>query len=118
MKNIKIIVLMLSITINSMAQQKLEKIYQYINVDDEVVIDLNTSFTNIEIDTWNKDIIELEASMESDKLSKEELQKAFDNWKVSVDGSKTLVTIESGSSLNSWSNGLSLFDENALDALK
>lgn len=118
MKNLKIIVLMLFVTMSSIAQQKLEKISQSINVDDEVVINLNTSYTNIEIDTWNKDIIQVEAYMESDKLSKEELHKAFENWKVNIDGSKTMVTIESESSLNSWTNGLTLFDDNSLDALK
>jgi len=118
MKNLKIIVLLLFVTMSSMAQQKLEKISQSISVNDDVVIDLNTSYTNIEIDTWNKDIIEIEAYIESDKLSKEQLQKVFDNWKVHVDGSKPSVLIESGSSLNSWSNGLALFDDNSLDALK
>ncbi|MFD2823296.1 TipAS antibiotic-recognition domain-containing protein [Lacinutrix iliipiscaria] len=118
-KKLKLIVLMLCVTLSSMAQQKLEKVSQSINVSNDVVIDLNTSYTNIEIETWNKDIIEIEAYMESDKLSKEELQKVFDHWKVLVDGSKALVTIETEGLLNSWSNnGIALFDENSLDALK
>ena len=58
------------------AQQKLEKISKSINVNKDATIDLNTSHTNIEIETWNKDVLEVEAYIESDKLTKEELQKA------------------------------------------
>ena len=109
---------MLGLTLNSMAQQKLEKISQSINVDDDVSIELNTSYTDIEIDTWNKDIIEVEAYMESNQLSNEELQKVFDSWNVNVDGSKSSVVINSGGSLNTWSNGITLFEDGSLDALK
>ena len=119
MKTLRITILTLFIAISSMAQQKLEKISQSINVDKDVTIDLNTSHTNIVIETWNKDIIEIEAYIESDILSKEALQKAFDAWQVKVDGSKQLVTIGTKEALNSWSNeGISLFDESSLDALK
>jgi len=119
MNTIKITVLMLFVTLSSLAQQRLEKISQSINVDKDVTIDFNTSYTNIEIETWNKDIIEIEAYIESDKLSKEELQKVFDNWKVDVDATKKLVTIETGGLLNSWSkDGIALFDESSFEALK
>ena len=119
MKNLRITILTLFIAISSVAQQKLEKISQSINVDKDATIDLNTSHTNIEIETWNKDIIEIEAYIESDMLSKEELQKVFDTWQVNVDGSKQLVTIHTEGTSNSWSNeGIALFDESSLEALK
>ncbi|WP_452228118.1 hypothetical protein [Lacinutrix sp. MEBiC02404] len=119
MKNLRITILTLFVAISSIAQQKLEKISQSINVNQNAIIDLNTSHTNIEIETWDKDIIEIEAYLESDVLSKEELQKAFNAWQVKVDGSKQVVTIKTEGSLSSWSNeGIALFDESSLDALK
>ncbi|WP_452225876.1 hypothetical protein [Lacinutrix cladophorae] len=119
MKNLRITILMLFVALSSVAQQKLEKISQSINVNKDVVVELNTSHTNIEIETWNKDIIEIEAYIESDLLSKEELQKVYDAWQVQVNGSKQLVTIETEGVLNSWSNeSVSIFDENSLEALK
>jgi hypothetical protein len=80
---------MLSLT----AQQKLNKLSKSINVSKDVTIDLNTSYVEIEVDTWNKNTIEVEAYVESDKLSKEELKKALDDWNVTVDGSGTMVSI-------------------------
>ena len=115
--NIKIILIVLLSTFSVSAQQKLSKASQSIKVNKDVTIDLNTSFTNIEIDTWNKDIIEVEAYMESDVLSKEELQKYFDAWHMTLEGSNDYVTIKSDGSIHSW-EGLELFDMQSLDALK
>ena len=100
------------------AQQKLDKVSQSINVNDNVNIDLNTSYTNIEIDTWNKDIIEVEAYIESSVLSKEELQTHLENWKIDVDASKDRVIISSDLGGLSWSDNSSLFELQSLDALQ
>ena len=102
---------MLSLT----AQQKLNKLSKSVNVSKDVTIDLNTSHVQIEIDTWNKNTVEVEAYIESDKLSKEELKKALDDWNVEVDGSGNLVTIASNGNRGSWDN----YDFNFnFDALK
>ena len=58
------------------AQGKLTKISKTIDVTRDVEIDLNTSYVQIEIDTWNKNTLEIEAYIEGEKLSKDELQKA------------------------------------------
>ncbi|NRB58764.1 MAG: hypothetical protein HRU50_02360 [Winogradskyella sp.] len=94
MKTIKILMLCL-ITSYGFAQKKLSKTSQSIKVNKDVVVDLNTSYAEIEIDTWNKDIIEIEAYVESDKLSKEELQRVLDAWNLKVDGSNDRVEISS-----------------------
>ena len=77
------------------AQKKLSKTSQSIKVNKDVVIDLNTSYVEIEIDTWNKDIVEVEAYIESDKLSKEELELALKAWNLKVEGSNDRVVITS-----------------------
>lgn len=99
------------------AQQKLNKLSKTINVSKDVTIDLNTSYVQIEVETWNKNTIEVEAYVESDKLSKEELKKALDGWNVTVDGSGNMVTIASNGNRGSWDNNN--FDFNFdFDALK
>lgn len=119
MKNLKITILLLFVTISSMAQQKLEKISQSINVDNDVELELNTSYTNIEVETWNKDIVEIEASIESDILSKDELQKMYDAWQVQVETSKSLISIITEDASHAWNEeSIAIFDDNALDALK
>ena len=70
---IKLVALCFLITGSMMAQQKLTKVSQSIKVDKNVVVDLNTSHCNIVFDTWNKNTIEIEAYIEGEKLSKEEL---------------------------------------------
>ena len=91
---------MLSLT----AQQKLDKLSKSINVSKDVTIDLNTSYVQIEIDTWNKNTIEVEAYIESDKLSKDELKKALEDWNITVEGSGNSVTINSQGNRGSWDN--------------
>ena len=51
------------------------KQHRSIKVNKDVVVDLNTNYVEIEIDTWNKDIVEVEAYVESTKLSDEELKE-------------------------------------------
>lgn len=94
MNTIRILVLCL-LTTFGYAQKKLSKISQSIKVDKDVVVDLNTSYAEIEIDTWNRDIVEIEAYLESDKLSTEELKKALEAWNLKVDGSNNKVVISS-----------------------
>lgn len=118
MKNRILNIILLCLCLSMTAQQKLEKISQSVNVNDNVSIDLNTSYTNIEIDTWNKDIIEIEAYIESNVLSKDELKKHADNWRVGVDGSKDHIIISSNSDGFPWSDHTSLFELQSLDALQ
>jgi hypothetical protein len=101
--NLKLFAVFVFMAGNIFAQQKLAKVTQKIKVDKDVTIDLNTSNCNIVFDTWNKNEVSIEAYMESDELSKEELQVALKNWKVEVIGSSKLVSISSkGSSGNTW----------------
>lgn len=118
MKQILITGIFFLSTISILAQQKLDKISQSIKVTDNVTIDLNTNYTNIEIDTWNKDIIEIEAFIESSTLSKEELKEYMDAWKIQVEGSNNLVSIASGADNQPWAYRNSLFNEQSISALQ
>ena len=102
MKQLKIIILFLTfITGFGMnAQQKLQKISKSVNVDKDVTLKLNTNYTNIEVETWNKNEIEVEAYIESEELSKEDLQKILKNWDVEIEGSGDYVTISTGGDIH------------------
>lgn len=91
---------MLSLT----AQQKLNKLSKTINVSKDVTIDLNTSYVQIEVETWNKNTVEVEAYIESDKLNKDELKKALEDWNITVEGSGNSVTINSQGNRGTWDN--------------
>ncbi|PKQ44841.1 hypothetical protein [Confluentibacter flavum] len=104
-----------------MAQQKLTKLSQSIKVDNGVILNLNTSNCNIEFDTWNKNVVEIEAYIEGEKLSKEELEKALKAWGVSVDATSKEISITTkGNAPATWiQNDGHHVDVNAiLDELK
>ncbi|MBU2951486.1 hypothetical protein KO493_12340 [Tamlana agarivorans] len=90
-----ITVLCFMTTANFYAQQKLTKVKQSIDVDKEVKIDLNTSHCNIVFDTWNKDVVEIEAYINGEQLTKEELKNALDTWDINVNASMQEVMIAS-----------------------
>ncbi|MBP0903608.1 hypothetical protein ACFSKN_03390 [Mariniflexile gromovii] len=100
------------------SQQKLTKTTQSVEVNKDVTINLNTSYTNIVFDTWNKNTVEIEAYIEGEKLSGDALKKALKEWQITINASKSAVTIstkDSGSS--SWSHSYSDHDSNAVDAV-
>ncbi len=99
---IKLVLLLLVGSLSVTAQQKMQKFTKTVNANNEVTINLNTSYTNIEVDTWNKDQVEVEAYIEGQKLSKAELEKELKNWNITMSGSGDEVTIESKGSHNSW----------------
>ncbi|MCA0153744.1 hypothetical protein [Winogradskyella vincentii] len=94
MNTIRILMLCL-ITSFGFAQNKLSKTSQSIKVSKDVVVDLNTNYVEIEIDTWNRDIVEVEAYIESSVLSGEDLQRALDAWNLEINGSNNKVVISS-----------------------
>ncbi|WMI69820.1 hypothetical protein [Mangrovimonas sp. YM274] len=100
---------LLVVTFSVSAQQKLNKVSQSIKVTDDVTINLNTSHVQIEVDTWNRDVVEIEAYVESDKLSAEELKKAMETWKLTVEGSGDLINIQSKELGTNW-NGVYVGD--------
>jgi len=119
LKNIYLKVFLLLITVSVTGQQKLSKIDQSVRANKEVTIDLNTSHTNIVVETWNKDYIEVQAFIESTKLSKQEMQKALDNWDVSLNGDSDYVQITSKGAQGIWSDDMSVtfLDEASIEAL-
>ncbi len=96
MKQLKYIVLIaLSINYVGIAQQKLSKLTQTIKTDKNTEIVVNTSHVNLEMDTWNKNYIEIEAEIESDNLDKEALKDALEDWDLDIDVNNNKITITS-----------------------
>ncbi|MBP1841423.1 hypothetical protein [Formosa algae] len=116
-KSITSVLFLCFVSHHTLAQQKLNKASQSLKVNKAVTIQLESNYTTVKIDTWNKDIIEVEAFIESDKLSKTDLQKALQQWNVDVSGSNNFVTISSKSTQNGWEDDY-IFDSNAMSALK
>ncbi len=98
------------------AQQKLEKVSKTVKVNKDVTLNLNTNYTNIEIDTWDKNEVQVEAYIESKKLSKQELQEILKSWDVDIEGSGSNVSITTSGGIGS--NFDFDFDFSELEILK
>jgi len=118
-KTIYLKLVLLLMTVSVTAQQKLSKIDQSVRADKDVVVNLDTSHTNIIVETWDNDYIEVEAFIESKTLSKAEMQKALDNWEVSLTGDSDYITIASKGARGVWSDDMSLgiLDEESIAVL-
>jgi uncharacterized protein YuzE len=77
------------------AQNEVEKKQESFNVEEDVFIDLNTNRTNVIIETWNRDEVEIEAKVTSEELSEEQLTKIAELWKLDVLGNSNKISIHS-----------------------
>ncbi|MAP54545.1 hypothetical protein [Altibacter sp.] len=86
------------------------------NVSDDVLVTVNTSHTNVVFETWNKDKVEVEAFVDGEKLSEQEREKIFKDWKFDILGNskKVVITSNAGSTME-WRGMESL---SGMDALK
>ena len=70
------------------------------NVADDVIVSVNTSYTNIILETWNKNKVEVEAFIEGDQLSEKEKQEIMKNWNLDIMGNSKKVSITSNAEGN------------------
>lgn len=99
MNRVKILIMCLISTF-SIAQNKANKLKQTNKVNKDVTVDLNTNYVQIEVDTWNKDEISVEAYLESEKLSEAELKEALKEWNLNIETSPSNVLISSKGNLH------------------
>lgn len=109
----KMIIAFLSIGIAANAQ-KFNKIYtEDFSTKNNVIIDLNTRHTDIEIETWNKNKVMVEATIEISGASKEKADEIINNWKFKALGNSNEINIVSKST-NFYSKIIITGDENDL----
>jgi len=78
--------------------QKFDKKYtQEFKVNNDVVIDVNTRHTDIEIETWNKNKVTIEATIEIEGASKEKAEEIIKNWKFKAMGNDNEIDVTSKS---------------------
>lgn len=72
------------------------------NVADDVEVSINTSFTNVVFETWNKNKVEVEAYIDGEKLSEKDKQDLMKNWDLDITGNSKKVSITSNASNQSF----------------
>ena len=81
------------------------------NVTNDVLVTVNTSFTNVIFETWNKDKVEVEAFIEGEKLSEQQKKDLFKEWKFDILGNSKKIVITSNEG-NNWRNFNSSYNYN------
>ena len=66
-------------------------------MSDDVLVSVNTSYTNVIFETWNKDVVEVTAKVDGENLSEKEKKDILDNWDYEVLGNSNKVKITSNS---------------------
>lgn len=75
------------------------------NVAEDVEVSVNTSFTNIVFETWNKNKVEVEAYIEGEKLSEKDKKELMKNWDLDISGNSKKVSITSNAGNQSFAMG-------------
>ena len=109
----KIIIALFSLSAVVNAQKIDKKYIEEFNTSDEVVIDFNTRHTDIEIETWNKNKVMVEATIEISGASKEKADEIINNWKFKALGNSNEINIVSKST-NFYSKRIITGDDNDL----
>lgn len=104
-----ILVLICAITF---AQKQTKTVSESFKVDQDVVIDISARYTDITIETWNKNEVSIEGVWELNNLSKEEAEEKFEDWDFEALGNSSKVKIKSKSHHD---YPLLLFDDHEFD---
>ncbi|MCF6308156.1 MAG: hypothetical protein L3J09_09390 [Flavobacteriaceae bacterium] len=81
------------------------------NASEDMVVEVNSAYTNIIFQTWNKNKVEITAFIDDDSLTETEKQEYFDAWKFNVLGNSKKVVITSNSSSMSNYDYTNNFDD-------
>lgn len=88
--------MLLGISLSSFAQTKLKKTYE---TDPGVTVNIDAAHTNIIVENWDKDQVEITAYLESEGASEEQKEHLLSGWKLKTSGTEDKITIKSGGGL-------------------
>ncbi|MEE9408550.1 MAG: hypothetical protein V3V28_10810 [Polaribacter sp.] len=98
------------------AQKFDKKFTENFKVNKDVEVAINASNTDINVTTWSKKEVQIEAFIEVEGLSKEEAEKYFKNWNFEALGNKKKVKITSkGNNSFRLNNDITFFNNMDFD---
>ncbi len=96
-KQFKITTLSLLLTSAVFAQKFDKKFSEKFNTNKDVLVNINATNADIEVTTWNKNEVSVEAVIEVEGLDKKEAEKFLKNWQFEALGNRSKVQIKTGS---------------------
>ena len=96
-----LVLLLCFITMGVLGQAQTKTFKETFTVSKEAILDVNTSHADIEFETWTKDQIEIEATIEIEGATDEEAERYFEDAGFEILGNSKKVTISTGKESNS-----------------
>lgn len=93
------------------AQKQSKNYKETFSVSPEVSININTSYADVEFDTWNKNTVEVTAEIEVEGVSRDEAEKIFNNWNFEAIGNSGEVTISTKPAMHFRSGNVMVFGD-------
>ena len=81
-------------------QKQSKKISESFKVNKDVLVEIDTRHSDVTVETWNKNVVDIQGVWEIDGMTKEEATKYFKGWDFEALGNKNKVVITSRSSNN------------------
>ncbi|MBO0592317.1 hypothetical protein I2486_12990 [Cellulophaga sp. E16_2] len=97
----KLVFIFLCIVTSGNAQKQTKTYLENFNVKENAIININTSHTDIEFETWDKNQIEIEVVIEIEGASNNDMASYFKQNELNIAGNSSQITITSGTQ-NSW----------------
>ncbi|WP_046755576.1 hypothetical protein [Kordia jejudonensis] len=96
-KSIKITTVLLALLVFTVghSQSKKRTKKEVFTVNKDVTLEINTSHADVEFDTWNKNKIEIEATIEIEDATDEEIEAYMKKWNFKAIGNSDKVTVTS-----------------------
>ncbi|MBU2945171.1 hypothetical protein [Zobellia uliginosa] len=99
-KSLMVVLCLISIGANG--QKKERRSTESFKVEDNAILDINTSYTDIEFDTWNKNQVEIETTIALEGATDREVEAYFKKEGFSILGNSKKVSIVSNND-EEWS---------------
>lgn len=100
----------------ALAQKFDKKFTENFKTNKDVEVAINASNTDINVETWNKNEVQVNAFIEIEGITKEEAEKYFKNWQFEALGNSKKVKITSkGNGIFNFKNDFVFFDDMNFD---
>ncbi|AXG71382.1 hypothetical protein KORDIASMS9_03639 [Kordia sp. SMS9] len=86
------------------SQSKTRTKKEVFTVNKDVTLDISTSHADVEFDTWNKNKVEITATIEVEDATQEEVDAYFERWNFKAIGNSEKVTVTSKGSHSLFGN--------------
>ena len=97
----KLVSIVFFLGISGNAQKQIKTFNEIFNVNDNAVLNINTTHTDIEFETWNKNQIAIEVVIEIEGASSKEIEAYFKQNEIKITGNSRQIDITTGVE-NTW----------------